>query len=144
MTMALLLSLVKYVDIDEVEHWVEVTPDVAQVLAEVEPPLKERLLRDPDGMNAVMGRSNGYAWDGPRYVFRWLLGESLVWHGDSWFEVDGQKYCRFCLGAKLPYYAYCLGCDQCGRDDTIGRPSTQDLARQNRGPKRDGLNGGRS
>jgi hypothetical protein len=117
--MALLLSLSRFIDSDGVEHWVEMLPEVAAVLAEVEPPLKERLLRKPEKINGV-GDPMG---ENPfKLRFSWLLGESRTWTGDPVVWTDEGWACSFCWGSELPENCYCLGCDRCGRELDVPSP----------------------
>ena len=103
--------------------------------AEIDP---GRVSRSPE----LRPSQGGYPWEGPRYSFTLLLGESARWSGpDSTRRVDeatGKHVCRFCgeYRSGLPLTAYCLGCD---RDEVIpkGRERTE-----RKGPKADGLKGG--
>lgn len=84
----------------------------------------------------------GNRWEGPRFDFPWLVGESRTWNGDPMHGA----YCEFCGGSPLPSSAYCLGCDRTGRELEIPAPTAADL-KARRGilkPKNDGLKGGRS
>jgi hypothetical protein len=85
---------------------VEVRPAVAQVLDELEQPLKERLLRRPDhwGSLPVPVRASN--------DFTLLVGLSLTWPAAP--RPDGS--CPACGGRWLGPHAYCLVCDRCGRD----------------------------
>ncbi len=127
MPATLLLSLSRYVDYDGKVQWIEVLPEVAALLKEVEPKLKERLLKNPSNIEKVRDRTSGNPWEGPHFAFTWLVGESRTWAGESWIELEGQVYCGFCLGSKLPSHAYCLQCNACGRDDLIRGPSEAEL-----------------
>jgi hypothetical protein len=68
------------------------------------------------------GRATANAWQGPRFRFSLLLGETPTWSGPAslWVTNDqGELVCRFCGHlAKLPIYACCLNPDCCrtGRD----------------------------
>lgn len=72
---------------------------------------------------AVGDRSS---WEGPRYRFTWLVGESRTWDGEP---CRGSR-CSFCGAARLPAYAYCLGCDRSGRDRDIPTVGEDELARK--------------
>jgi len=72
----------------------------------------------------VMNRVDpGNPWEGPRFSFSHLLGESPTWMSGTmnsdqnvWRDVGGVWVCGFCGGGKLQTHQYCLGCDRCGRD----------------------------
>lgn len=89
----------------------------------------------------------GYPWEGPRFEFPLLLGESPTWSGpDSLLlRKSGQKRkaCRFCghYPNGLPDTAYCLGCDRSGMDPLIekGKPRTRTKL-----PPKGALKGGKS
>lgn len=141
--------LIEFVDSEGVAHWVEVTAGVAAVLAEAEPRMKEFLLRKPEGIEQVAEKSYGEYWSGPRLAFRWLLGEGWPWSGGLalWEHIpdpssgEMRTRCRFCKGNTLPHYAYCLGCDRCGRELRIPPPVERALARH-KAEARKGLKGG--
>jgi hypothetical protein len=71
------------------------------------------------------GRATATAWQGPRFHFSLLLGETATWSGPASLWVtngDGELVCRFCGHlARLPEYAACLNPDCCrtGRDNDI-------------------------
>lgn len=88
-------------------------------------------------------------FEGPRLRFSWLIGESPTWAGPWSLRItaaDGSIVCRFCGHlAKMPSYAYCLGCDRCGREALLGPLGP--LGRRVRGrrayaPDPSGLRGG--
>lgn len=82
----------------------------------------------------------GNPWEGPRYSFSHLLGESRTWNGEPF--VDG--YCKFCHQLPLGEETLCLGCTRSGKDDMVPRPTKADLAkRRPPAPKNDGLKGGK-
>lgn len=70
----------------------------------------------------------GNPWEGPRYTFTHLLGESPSWpplSGDGIVDPESQGVwkwtgqgwaCAFCGGAKLEVHQACLSCDRTGRD----------------------------
>jgi hypothetical protein len=126
-----------------------VSEEVAALLSERDPPRRERLLADPAKLDQMPGRKKppgkrdpeylGFPWEGPRFRFEWLLGESAVWAGPGsrWlYDLDWGAYCRFC-GAyvRLPENAYCLGCDRSGRDGRIPPPTELDLKKRVEGRK---------
>lgn len=65
----------------------------------------------------------GNPWEGPRYTFTHLLGESPTWPGQGvtihdqrlWRERRGAWVCAFCEGKKLEPHQACLGCGSAGR-----------------------------
>lgn len=144
---------------DGLEEWVEVEPEVARVMAAAEPRLKERLLRKPkaiEGATEELARywgAAGHLWEGPRFRFDWLMGESACWSGPEsvwlWHSGLGLWVCRFCGHlVALPDIAYCIGCDRSGLDARIESPTKADLAKRVEGRKvytpPDGLKGGRA
>jgi|GEM_PF-4775733 len=86
--------------------------------------------------------SQGNPWEGPRYTFSRLVGESRTWHG----RPDKGSRCTFCNNSKLEPHEYCLGCDRCGRDEVIPKPTAAELKkRRNRQYRpKPGLKGGKS
>jgi len=72
----------------------------------------------------VMNRVDpGNPWEGPRFSFSHLLGESPTWPGEARIEDqvlwrwDGAAWvCGFCAGRKLEAHQVCLSCDRSGRD----------------------------
>lgn len=126
----LLLHIYRFTDDRGVEHVVEVAGDVAAILRATEPKLKERLCTDAGvDVNRVgedrrargpRGRT-GNPWEGPRFSFRWLVGESSIWDG------PGRD---FCGGGRLPRHAYCLCCDRSGRDGEIPTVDRGDVQRR--------------
>lgn len=91
----------------------------------------------------VMG---GYPWEGPRFDFALLLGESPTWAGPGSLEVWGERSgwtCRFCghYGEDVPIVAYCLGCDRSGRDRAI--PVGKERTEAKKAPEKGGLKGGK-
>jgi hypothetical protein len=121
---------------------VRVSPEIARILADDGAPLKEtafsdlpsetngRTGLDPDRLDARTGRRRqeqrpmpeGNPWEGPRYHFPLLLGESRPgWLGGECEDAEGR--CGVCHGAKLLPVAYCLGCQRCGRDKDIPGPN---------------------
>jgi hypothetical protein len=135
-TMTLLLKLTRFVDSEGVEHWLEVRPEVMDLLGKVEPPLKERLLRRPENLVKVADRWAGNPWEGPRLRFSWLVGESRTWAGEPVVEVNGERYCTICWDRWLPGWAYCLGCDRSGRDREIPTAATGQSRAGRKGPAR--------
>lgn len=79
----------------------------------------------------------GNPWEGPRYHFSHLLGESQIWSGPQ----RGGR-CRICRGGKLDLGCYCLGCDRSGRDLAIPRPTSAELRRIRAHVQEPGLKGG--
>jgi hypothetical protein len=84
------------------------------------------------------------AWElfeGPRFRFAWLIGESCIWTGPDHPGV-GPMTCWCCGGVALPKSAYCLWCDHSGRDSEIGAPPLRRrVARRVYSPAK-GLKGG--
>lgn len=74
--------------------------------------------------------------------FRWLIGESRIWNGEPQIAIDGQRVCSFCWGSELPRYAYCLGCDACGRELAIPGLTDDERTECRRAGAADGLKGG--
>lgn len=77
----------------------------------------------------VMQRTDaGNPWEGPRYTFSHLLGESPSWpplDGEAVINEasqtvvrwDGERVvCAFCAGMKLEAHQACLSCARTGRD----------------------------
>jgi hypothetical protein len=87
----------------------------------------------------------GNPWQGPRFRFTWLIGESRTWNGPPEVTIEGETYCTICWGAPLPETAYCLGCDATGRELQIPGPGVT-MARpymQQNGCLKGGLEGKR-
>jgi hypothetical protein len=76
------------------------------------------------------GHDLGSPWEGPRYHFSWLVGESRTWAGPESlvaFDLDpdgrcANIRCAICQGQDLPSGAYCLACDRSGWDMSIPTP----------------------
>jgi hypothetical protein len=77
----------------------------------------------------IMQRTDaGNPWEGPRFTFTHLLGESPSWpplSGDAAIDAQGQQVvrwdgerwvCAFCAGQKLEAHQACLSCARTGRD----------------------------
>lgn len=160
------LFLVRTEDGEGNPVWVEVRREVAEVLAAKEYALKERLLKEPKNLELIAWRDFDELGI-RRYSFTLLLGESAVWAGPGsevvYRLVEGEPIaeCRFCGHLeRMPGVAYCLGCDRAG---VTAKPSEGDLAKREaetreraakeaeeravsearKGPKNDGLLGGR-
>lgn len=97
----------------------------------------------PEGEEA----KGGLPWEGPRFDFALLLGESPTWSGPvSMWLMEGEagetvpwdgkgrkRRCRFCSHLReMPLVACCLngGCSRTGRDLAIPRPTGRDLERR--------------
>lgn len=126
-------------------HLVETTQAVADLLAEVEPRMKERLFRRPE---AIEGVYSGQEFAPDWFRFSHLMGESPTWWGavsmwePMWDEVAKAWIwkCRICRGRKLRVNQYCLSCDASGRE--LKTPGPMEQPRKE-GPKEDdGLKGG--
>lgn len=87
----------------------------------------------------------GYPWEGPpksQVGFSIFLGSSPTWWGDP--APDGR--CFICKGKAISTWTYCLGCDRCGKEFAIDKPTGADLAkrrRQDQTPATGRLKGGR-
>jgi hypothetical protein len=134
------LKLVRVTDFGGRSRWVETRGNVATILATTEPRMRERLL-DPRELDR-----QGRPWEGPRYHFRRLLGEAVVWSGPaSVGELPAGAdrrgaVCPFCRGRALDWDEYCLACDASGRDLSIPCIREQERPRS-QGPAPD-LDGG--
>lgn len=73
-------------------------------------------------------RSGASQWEGPRLRFDRLLGESTVWDGPP--GRDAKRRCEFCHSAPLEPHEYCLGCDKCGRDYMVRKPTRAEMAKR--------------
>ena len=98
----------------------------------------------PEGSNQLLGpkrrSQQGNPWEGPRFSFDRLIGESRTWRGDP--VING--WCTFCNRAPLSTGECCLGCTRTGKDHLIPTPTPADHKRLNRyRPKDDGLKGGK-
>lgn len=88
-----------------------------------------------------------YPWEGPRFDFSLLLGESPTWSGPDSLRVrkagSTRKTCRFCGHYRkgLPSTAYCLGCDRSGMDLLIGKGRPR---KRTKLPPQGALKGGKS
>lgn len=136
--------VVEYTTADGVTLRCRVSREVAEVLADEGKPLREVTLTDLAGrkrrkkddgrpgldpelmLEGVARRvarrrtreGKGSPWEGPRYQFALLLGESRPgWDGGPVRDSLGR--CGVCHGAKLLAVAYCLCCDRSGRDAAI-------------------------
>lgn len=125
-----LLSIHRFIGPDGEPVEVEVRADVAAVLAATEPRLKERTCTDlgidPDQVVDGVRRDGtyvGFGWEGPRFKFDRLVGESRIWNGPP---ARGD----FCHDARLEPGTYCLCCDRSGRDKEIPKPTGHDLERR--------------
>lgn len=102
----------------------------------------------------------GNPWEGPRFQFTLIIGESRIWPGpraedvgpliayriergglDDWCKLVRPGYpdpCEFCKSLPLPSIGYCERCNACGRDgDARLIPSAADLRlRAPKGPPR--------
>jgi hypothetical protein len=144
------MMLVPYVDADNKTHWLEVSAEIAEALAAIDPPLREHLVKKPEGLERVAeeDRSGGELF-GVRLAFRLLLGSSATWKGGAGLICAREDpetglwawECSICRGAKLPSYAYCLGCDRCGRELAIGQ-ATEAEKSESVATEVDGLKGG--
>jgi hypothetical protein len=135
------IQLVEYLTADGTTITIEVSPDIAEVLASDGPRLKEVTFTDcagrlypgdnwagldPDRLDVKTVRRRvdqrpmplGSPWDGPRFKFTQILGESGTWRGEP-------RYFEFCGGKPLASYQYCLDCDRCGKDHLIPTPGEQ-------------------
>lgn len=135
-----LLKLTRIEYDDGTEVWVEMRPEMADMLRRLDESAQRRETRRKarektfSEIGIDQGKiGEGNAWEGPRLRFTWLVGESRTWDGEPvgpW--VAGlPEFCRICFGAELPGYAYCLGCDRTGRDDVIGKGSRREEAKGN-------------
>lgn len=130
-----LLSIHRFIGPDGGPVEVEVRADVAELLAATEPRLKERTCTDvgidPDQVVDGVRRDGtyvGFAWEGPRFQFDRLIGESRIWNGPPGRLPDGR--CEFCLDSEIETSTLCLGCERSGRDKQIPRPTGYDLERR--------------
>jgi hypothetical protein len=138
--------VVEYTTADGVTLRFRVSPEVAAVLADEGPALREMTLTDLAGMKhhqhdvrsgldperVIEGiarrvarrrtrEARGNPWTGPRHQFGCFLGETRPnWLGGE--AIDDEGVCRLCRGRKLSASTYCLSCDRSGRDDAIPTP----------------------
>jgi hypothetical protein len=71
----------------------------------------------------------GHAWEGPtkaQVAFSIFLGSSPTWWGDP----SQGGTCAICQRKMLSTWTYCLGCDRCGREKDIEKPTSRDLAKR--------------
>ena len=94
------------------------------------PDAKRRMDVADDSRRLTTGQHNGRAdrsqWEGPRLQFERFVGESQVWDGPPGKDARGK--CECCHGVELEPAAYCLGCDKCGRDNLVRKPTRAELA----------------
>jgi hypothetical protein len=93
----------------------------------------------------------GNLWEGPHkqdVSFTWYVGASRTWNGEPHRVVGRYRgkpvyYCDVCKGMPLPKYAYCLGCDACGREWEIGLPTEAEMKMMRHWNPKDRLKGGK-
>lgn len=113
---------------------------------------KHEQRREAARIKAGVGRESTFTdlrfdvsrWEGPRFRFELLLGLGHPWDGPDAQRVmvAGRRRCRYCGHLRrLSGGTYCLGCDRCGREAKIPRPTAAEMARP-KVPTCDGLRGG--
>jgi hypothetical protein len=127
--------VVEYTTADGVTLRFRVSPEVAAVLADEGPALREMTLTDLAGMKhhqhdvrsgldperVIEGIARRVARRRTREARGCFLGETRPnWLGGE--AIDDEGVCRLCRGRKLSASTYCLSCDRSGRDDAIPTP----------------------
>jgi hypothetical protein len=124
------LRVHRFQDHDGQWQTVEVRADIADLLEATEARLKERTCTDAGlDPNAVVnghlpdGTFVGFAWEGPRFQFGHIIGESRIWNGPP-------EPGEFCGWAELEPGQYCLCCQRSGKDPAIPRVTRSDVERR--------------
>lgn len=130
------MAMVAYVDDCDVVHALDVSDEIAAVLAEPEHEDKAipfsclHATPDEEGLDLAheewlstalrlyyrgqLARVDVSPWEGPTYKFRLLIGTGTIWTGPP-----HPGPCPCCGGRRLWEWSYCLVCDRSGRDYDI-------------------------